>query len=159
MIRKALFFVLLLASISAADWQIVEDDWYGLTISDAKSGWLHITLEEEGNLYRSTSTQQLELSRGGVLIEIEVVNEFIETKDGKPVSVHTVQAAMGQVSESTWKFTDTEIEMTSVAGGAPVTNKMPLPKGDWMTPQVVDRYFKEQLIKGVSTISCPIRIL
>ena len=153
MIRKALFFVLIFASISAADWQIVEDDWYGLTISDAKSGWLHITLEEDGNLYRSTSTQQMELSRGGVLIEIEVVNEFIETKDGKPVSVHTVQAAMGQVSESTWKFTDTEIEMTSVAGGAPVTNKMPLPKGDWMTPQVVDRYFKEQLIKGVSTIA------
>ncbi len=153
MIRKALLFVLVLTSVSFADWQTIEDDWYGLTIADAKSGWLHITLEEDGSLYRSTSTQQLELSRGDTVIEIEVVNEFVETKGGKPVSVRTVQEAMGQVSESNWKFTDTEIEMTSVAGGAPITTKSPMPKGDWMTPRVVHRYFKEQLTKGASTIA------
>ena len=153
MIRKALLFVLLLTSISVADWQTIEDDWYGLTISEAKSGWLHITLEEDGDLLRSTSTQQLELSRGGIVIEIEVVNEFVETKKGKPISVHTMQEAMGQVSESTWKFMDTEIEMTSIAGGTPVTKKMPMPKGDWMTPQVVAQYIKEELAKGVSTIA------
>ena len=153
MIRKALFFVLIFVTASFANWQTIEEDWYGLTIAGAKSGWLHTTLEEHGDLYRSTATQQLELSRGGMVIEIEVINEFVETKDGKPISVRTVQEAMGQVSESIWKFTDTEIEITSIAGGTPITKKSPMPKGDWMTPQVVDRYFKEQLTKNVSTIA------
>jgi hypothetical protein len=152
MIRKALFFVLILTSISVADWQTIEDDWFGLTISDAKSGWLHVTLEEDGNFYRSTSTQKMELSRAGVVMEIEVVHEFIETKDGKPVSAHSFQEAMGQVGESTWKFTDTEIEITSVAGGVPITKKIPMPKGVWMTPRVVDRHLKEQFANEVSTI-------
>ena len=153
MIRKALFFVLIFVTASFANWQTIEEDWYGLTIAGAKSGWLHTTLEEHGDLYRSTATQQLELSRGGMVIEIEVINEFVETKDGKPISVRTVQEAMGQVSESIWKFTDTEIEITSIAGGTPITKKSPMPKGDWMTPRVVDRYFKEQLTKNVSTIA------
>ena len=153
MIRKAILFILVFTSLSFASWQTIEEDWYGLTISGAKSGWLHITLEEEGDLIRTTSIQQLELSRGGVVIEIEVINEFVETQNGKPVSIHTVQSAMGQVSESNWTFTDTEIEITSIAGGNPVTKKTPLPTGDWMTPRVVEKYFRSQLEKGATSVA------
>ena len=153
MIRKAILFILVFTFLSFASWQTIEEDWYGLTISGAKSGWLHITLEEEGDLIRTTSTQQLELSRGGTVIEIEVINEFVETQNGKPVSIHTVQSAMGQVSESNWTFTDTEIEITSIAGGNPVTKKTPLPTGDWMTPRVVEKYFRSQLEKGATSVA------
>lgn len=153
MIRKAILCLLVLTSVSFASWQTIEEDWYGLTISGAKSGWLHVTVEEDGDLIRTTSTQQLELSRGGAVIEIEVINEFVETKSGKPVSIHTVQSAMGQVSESNWTFTDTEIEMTSIAGGNPVTKITPLPTGDWMTPRVVEKYFRSQLEKGATSVA------
>jgi len=153
MIRKALLFVLILTTVAFADWETVEDHWYGLTIAGAKSGWMHSTIEQDGSLIRTTSTQQLAISRGGMVIEIEVSTEFVETTDGKPISVHTVQEAMGQVSESTWKFTGSDIEMTSVAGGVPVTKTVSAPKEKWLTPYAVDRYFKEQLKKGAAAIT------
>ena len=153
MIRKALLFVLVLTTFSFADWETIEDHWYGLTIAGAKSGWMHSTVQQDGSLIRTTSSQQLALSRGGMVIEIAVQTAFVETTDGKPVSVHTTQEAMGQVSESTWKFTATEIEMTSVAGGVPITKKLPLPTETWMTPRVVDNYFKEQMQKGAAAVT------
>ncbi|MDP7009687.1 MAG: transglutaminase-like domain-containing protein [Phycisphaerales bacterium] len=151
--HKAILFVLTLTVVSFADWQTIEDDWYGLTISGAKSGWLHATVEEDDDQFRTTSTQELQLSRGGMVIEVKVVSEFVETKDGSPVSVRTSQEAMGQTSESTWTFTDSEIEITSVAGGVPITKRVPVPEGNWMTPRTIDRYFKEQLKRGAAAVT------
>ena len=155
MIRKALLFVLVLTltTVAFGDWETVEDHWYGGTIAGAKSGWMHSTIEQDGSLIRTTSKQKLEISRGGTVIEIAVSTEFVETTDGKPISVHTLQEAMGQVSESTWKFIGSEIEITSVAGGVPVTKKVSAPKEKWLTPRAVDRYFKEQLKKGAAAIT------
>ena len=81
MIRKALLFVLILTTVAFADWETVEDHWYGLTIAGAKSGWMHSTIEQDGSLIRTTSTQQLEISRGGMVIEIEVSTEFVEERE------------------------------------------------------------------------------
>lgn len=154
MIRKLLLvFVFSISSIATADWKTIEDHWYGASIAGAKSGWVHATVEQEGDRFRSSSTQQISISRGGIVIELEVSSVFIETSDGKPVSVHSVQKAMGQESESTWNFTSNGIEMTSIAGAAPVTKKLPLPTVQWLTPRAVEKYFIEQLEKGATTVT------
>ena len=100
MIRKLLLiFVVSISSIATADWKTIEDHWYGASIAGAKSGWVHTTVEQEGDMIRSSTLQQLSISRGEIVIELEISSEFIETRGGEPVSVHTVQKAMGQVMQ------------------------------------------------------------
>ncbi|MBC8523338.1 transglutaminase family protein [PVC group bacterium] len=153
MIRKAILLILFLTSFSFAHWQTIEDDWYGMTITGAKSGWMHVTIEQDGELLRSTTLQKLSISRAGAVIDMVVKSEFVETTEGEPISVQTSQEVMGQISKSSWQFTNNEIEITSIAGASPITKKLPLPSGDWMTPLEVRRYFVEQLQKGAATVT------
>ena len=126
-------------------WETVSEDWYSLSIDGAKSGWSKLTVESNEDQFRSSMEQSMTLSRGGINIAIKVTTEFVETKDGKPVSVKTSQEAMGQVSVTTWMFKEKEIMTISEAGGAPITKVIPAPTKPWLTPQAVKRLFVEQM--------------
>ena len=83
MVRKLLLiFVVSISSIATADWKTIEDHWYGASIAGAKSGWVHTTVEQEGDMIRSSTLQQLSISRGEIDIELEISSEFIETRGG-----------------------------------------------------------------------------
>ena len=136
-----------------ADWQPQEENWYGVTIDGAKSGWAKEVIETDVNLIRTSKTQEMTLSRGGIVISIKTSTEFIETADGAPVSVKSTQEAMGQSSETTWVFKKDNIEMTSVAGGTPILKAIDLPESNWLTPQGVRRLFVSKLKDGVDEIT------
>ena len=93
------------------------------------------------------------LSRGGVEISISVSSVFLETEDGKPISVGSTQEAMGMVQETHWKFDDGMLEMTTQAGGEPIVKQVPLPKKPWLTPQAVKRMFKRKMKEGLTEIA------
>jgi len=152
------FFLVLsisIATFASADWTTQQEHWYGVTIDGAKSGWTHETVEvesESGNL-KSSNIQNMTLSRGGMEISISVTSTFIETADGKPLSVDTMQEAMGQSQTTSWVFSDTELKMTTAAGGEPIIKTIPLPEANWLTPQAVKRMFTEKMKEGVNTIT------
>jgi hypothetical protein len=136
-----------------ADWQTQEENWYGVTIDGDKSGWAKEVVAVEDDLIRTSKTQEMTLSRGGIVISIKIATEFIETSDGKPVSVKSTQEAMGQTSETTWVFKKDNIEMTSVAGGTPILKAIDLPDTNWLTPQGVRSLFVSKLKDGVDEIT------
>ena len=113
-LKISLAAAIIFGTATWADWQPQEENWYGVTIDGAKSGWVKEVIETDGNLIRTSKTQEMTLSRGGIVISIKMSTEFIETADGVPVSVKSTQEAMGQSSETTWVFKKDNIEMTSI---------------------------------------------
>ena len=136
-----------------ADWQSQEEHWYGVTIDGAKSGWMKEVIETDGDVIRTVKTQEMTLSRGGIVISINLTTEFIETTEGTPVSVRSTQEAMGQSSETTWRFKKDNIEMTSIAGGTPVLKAIELPDSNWLTPQGVRKLFVSKLKENVNKMT------
>ncbi|MBC8201273.1 MAG: transglutaminase domain-containing protein [Planctomycetes bacterium] len=153
--KLSFLLVTLVSSVSFADWTIQEENWYSVTIDGAKSGWAHELVEvdsETGNLQLS-KVQNMTLSRDGMEISISVTTTFLETADGKPISVESIQEAMGMVQETKWIFGDEQLEMTTAAGGNPIVKKVPLPKEAWLTPQAVKRIFKKKMAEGAGAIT------
>jgi len=138
-----------------ADWTIQEDNWYSITIDGVKSGWTHETIEVESdtNNVKTVKIQEMTLSRGGIEISISVTTTFIETADGKPITVQSTQETTGQIQELLWRFNDSSIEMTSVAGGEPIVKIIPMPEGHWLTPHTVRRMFEKKMKEGASAIT------
>ena len=151
-------FVVLAVVISSsvfADWTTQEECWYSVTIDGKKSGWAHevVAVESETGNLKSSKEQNMTLSRGGIEISITVTSIFIETADGKPISVDSTQEAMGQTQTTKWKFSETELEMTTAAGGEPIVKTVPLPTETWLTPQAVKRMFTKKMNEGIYAIT------
>jgi hypothetical protein len=155
LMHKFFFFLLFLSSTCFADWTTQEDIWYSVTIDGKKSGWAHELVEVDGETknVRSSKEQNMTLSRGGMEISITVSSSFLETADGKPISVQSLQEAMGMVQETTWVFGETTLEMTTAAGGEPIVKTVPLPKEAWLTPQSVKNMFNEKMASGATAIT------
>jgi hypothetical protein len=153
--KISLLLVTLVSSVSFAEWTIQEDVWYSVSIDGKKSGWAHelIEFDSETSNIRSGKIQNMTLSRGGMEISISVSSTFLETATGEPISVYSTQEAMGMVQETTWNFSEDEIEITKVAGGEPIVKKVPLPKENWLTPQEVKRMFNKKMKEGASEIT------
>jgi len=154
MIKRSALIILSISSALFADWTIQEDNWYSITIDGVKSGWTHETIEVESdtNNVKTVKIQEMTLSRGGIEISISVTTTFIETADGKPISVQSTQETP-QTQELLWKFNDSSIEMTSVAGGEPIVKIIPMPEGHWLTPHTVRRMFEKKMKEGASAIT------
>lgn len=152
---KIFFTLLLFSSACFADWTAQDDYWYSVTIDGVKSGWAHevVEVDSETKNVRSSKEQNMTLSRGGMEISITVSSSFLETADGKPLSVESFQEAMGMVQTTKWVFSDTSLEMTTEAGGTPIVKQVPLPKKSWLTPQAVNRMFKEEIASGATSIT------
>ena len=153
--KLLLLITTLISTATFADWSVQDDNWYSVMIDGAKAGWSHelIEVDSETNNIKSSKIQNMTLSRGGIEISISVSSTFIETSDGKPISVQSMQEAMGMVQETNWKFVDGQIKTTKAAGGAPIAKNVPLPKDKWLTPQSVKRMFKKKMAEGDEEIT------
>ncbi len=156
LIHKITLLVTLFCTATVlADWTTTEDNWYSVSIDGAKAGWAHeiVEVESETNTIKSTKVQNMTLSRGGMEISISVSSSFVESSDGKPISVNSKQEAMGTVQETNWEFGDEELKMTTAAGGVPIVKTVPLPKEKWLTPQSVKRMFIQKMAVGTNAIT------
>jgi hypothetical protein len=153
--HKLPLLLALVSTVCFADWSSLEDTWYSVTIDGKKSGWAHelVELDSETKNVRTSKEQNMTLSRGGMEISIAVSTSFLETAGGKPISIKSLQEAMGMVQETKWVFGETTLEMTKVAGGEPIVKTVPLPKEAWLTPQSVKKMFDEKMSSGSTVIT------
>ena len=64
------------SAVTFADWAVISEHWYGVTIDGAKSGWASKILEEDDQFYRTSETQNMTLSRAGIELEISQAFQF-----------------------------------------------------------------------------------
>jgi hypothetical protein len=134
-------------------WTTLEEHWYALELAGAHAGWMRIAVETDGRDLRTSTDQELSLSRGGVTARIALASAFIETRDAAPRSMRLRQE-MGQQPVSTvWTFTETGVREVQTQGGAEKVAEHPLPSAGWLTPRAVQAWWLEQREAGAAEIT------
>ncbi len=108
------------------------------------------TLEGENLITRSE--MKFALRRGEVEIKILVQTEFVETGDGKPISMKSRQVLASMPKEETYTFGEKDVTIVTSTMGKPITTTRPLPQGEWLTPAKAGRLTRELAKKGEKQI-------
>ncbi|MCZ6837546.1 MAG: transglutaminase-like domain-containing protein [Planctomycetota bacterium] len=142
----------LMAQDATDRWELQEDLWYELDLADAKTGWMHAQIFDDGKNFRTDVETKMKIARGPVQLEITMKSSFTETHDGVAVRMKYLQDMSTQVVETEWIFKDDKALMISSQGGRKKTKTFPMPEGDWLTPMALDRFIAAQIEAGKTSI-------
>ncbi len=141
----ALFCVL--TSCAFAD----TDRWYVVEMFGKRAGHMHASQKSDAGMITTASRVAFEMKRGDVAIAITMSGEFVETQDGKPVSMKSVQD-MGQMSVTTEvAFTEGGADITTTQAGN-TTKRTQTIEGTWLTPAAAERYVTQRFKSGAKEI-------
>lgn len=141
--------LLLLSSQARAE---DHDRWYVLRMQGQRAGWMHGSQKTEGDRITTTSQMQMKIRRGQQTVEIAIGTEFIETREGKPVSGKSTMTMASIPNTAEYVFRDGEVEVTSGTGAAKSRTVQPLPEGSWLTPAAAGEFLNKRLEAGAEEI-------
>lgn len=135
-----------------AVWKAIDEQWYIMEIGGARVGWTCSITETDGSRFRSIDRSQIQMSRGDVTVSIKSDSSFLETADGKPVSMEYTQETSAQVMHTVWEFQGDQVTAISTQGGREIKKTSPAPAGEWLAPAAADCYGKKQMKAGKGEI-------
>jgi hypothetical protein len=149
-----LLLALFAAGAAAEDAGQPSETWYSIEISGQPAGWAMESEELVGDEVVTESKMRLEVSRGAAVATIEVASRFVETRDGRAVSVRTSQKLGAAPLESTYEFRRDGVRVRHRQGsGEEREEVLALPEGEWLTPGAVRRRIRRELARGAEKIS------
>lgn len=119
--------------------------WYVVEMMDQKAGWMMTREVKTGETITTISDTQMEIKRGPLDLKVRMMSEFVETAEGKAISMKSVQELGSMPIEQSYVFKDDKIERTTKQQGKSTTTTIERPKGEWLTPGAADRYVKERM--------------
>ena len=146
----ALVLLTALANLShaAAD----DDRWYTVEMFGGRAGWMHVTQKTEGETITSETAIQFSLKRGAVSLDISMESRFVETADGKPVSMRSTQKFGAEPMVQDFTFKDEGVELVTTQNGQSRTSMLAKPEGTWLTPAAAERYVLQRFKSGAQEI-------
>lgn len=147
----ALLAVLITGSTAAhAD----EDHWYTLLMQNERAGWMHVSVRETDTQITTQSAMEFKVARAGTTIAIAMRTEFVETTEGKPLSMSSEMKLGNQPTEATYVWgEDGSITVTTRQGDFVSEEDMDPIFEDWMTPAAAGRHVEKQMEAGKSVIA------
>lgn len=138
----------------ASESTVTQDRWYTMELMGSKAGYTNVKVTEKGDLITTVSRVKLAIGRADSPIEVRIDTQFVETKEGKPVSMKK-RESMGQTPvETTYKFLEGgKIEVATKQAGKVKKETVAAPKEEWMTPAAADRYSRERMKAGDKEIT------
>ena len=145
---------LLMAPGRAAAGESGYEKWYVLSMNDQRAGHA-VERQTVGADGRITTAMELtfRLQRLGQEIKILVATQFIETAEGKPVSMSSTQDLSLAVRREVYRFTDNGIVQESGEGERITLKDLPLPEGEWLTPAKAREYVEARIAEGAQEIT------
>ena len=128
------------------------DQWYALMLMGKKSGFIHSTTIQVGDVITSGSNLVIAMKREALKIEIGIDSTFTETADGKPISMKSVRRLSTIPTTETVEFGPAEMTITTDQGGAKTVTRRPMPKEPFLPPAAAERYMADEQRKGNKTI-------
>jgi len=146
----ALFVLVSLASGALAD----SDRWYILKMMGQACGDMHSVIKTEDGKVTTSSKTTISIGRGDAVAKITMESLFVETVDGTPVMMKSVQNTGGKPITSTYTFQqDGSIELVTEQNGKPITKQLPKPEGVWLTPNAADQFVRQRMKSGAKEIT------
>lgn len=159
-LRSILLACLMLVPLARPAWAAPEpastlapardERWFVMLMQGKKAGHaVNTQVTDQGRITTSTS-MTLEIKRQNLKMSVSIVSEAVELADGTPVSLKSEQrlGAMPMTTTYTWKGPQVEVK---IGEGRPELR--PAPPGDWMMPARMERYVRERLAAGDTTIT------
>ncbi|MHC4381925.1 MAG: transglutaminase-like domain-containing protein [Planctomycetota bacterium] len=143
----------MLAAHATADWKQVDERWYIVELAGAQAGTMVERVHSDGERYRMENEVKLSISRGAVSTDIEMRSSYLETLDGRPLTIRYVQEMASQSVDTEWRFEGDQVIQTTRQAGRELVKEHPLPAGRWLTPMAVHRYWLERREAGADQIT------
>lgn len=119
--------------------------WYVVEMMGQKSGWMMSREERTKERITTTSDTRLLIKRGALEMKVRMASEFVETVEGKAISMKSVQELGSVPIEQEYVFKEDGLERRTRQGGKTTTAMLEKPKGEWMTPGAAERYIQERM--------------
>lgn len=129
------------------------DQWYVLELGGKRAGWMHAHQHTEEGRITTASEMSFELKRGPTPLQIAMEQAWVETKEGKMVSLMSVQKLAGTAVTQKYAFGGEQIEVTTTQDGRVTTSTIDRPAGEWMAPAEAARQFASALEEGKTEIT------
>jgi len=123
--------VLASRAIARAD----EEQWYKVELSGQHAGWMRATERVMPDRVATASQLRIEVRRGQVELTIGLDTEFVETPEGRPLSMRLVRRFGNVPMSQEYVFEEDGVRVTSAQGGDVTTTVDPPPEGEWLTPR------------------------
>ena len=97
----------------------VNERFYLVEMMGGRAGWMHAkeTTAPDGSI-TTDSVVAFSLKRGPVSIDVRIESQFVETADGKPVSMRSFQQMAKIPMETTYQFTPEGVRVRTMQGAA-----------------------------------------
>lgn len=131
------------------------DLWYTVMMAGKPSGYSHqsSTRKDNGNIYQESQTQ-ITIARQAIRLTVRIDSTFEETADGKAISGSMTQSMGAMKVKQTFIYNqDGSITLNSEQNGQKISQQIPKPAQDWLTPTQSQKFVQEQLAKGEKSIS------
>ncbi len=145
-VRIAVIWALVLACTALR--ALAGDDyerWYAVELGKSRAGWMVQSQKTEGDLITTASRMEFSLSRDQTGAKITMEGSFVETKDGKPVSMSTKMKLGASPTIMKATFGEKEIEVAITQAGRTETSKKPVPEGTWLPPAAAADYVLQRM--------------
>jgi transglutaminase-like putative cysteine protease len=140
------------AGLSREGWTKVEEQWFEMSLAGAPCGYMQLLVEKDGDRIRTTTNSVMRLARDATAVAVETSTEFVETEKGEPVSARSKQGMGGPAIVTNVSF-ERDGDGWAATVKTPVKTSRERFKGDWLTPQAVERFVKERIDAGAKEIT------
>lgn len=151
--RRLAAAILLYVLAPLAAFAQTADRWYVVEMMGGKAGWMHTFDLETDTTVTTTSKTHFSLARGGAGLSITIESEFVEGRDGKPISMKAVQKLGKNEIISEYTFTPEGIRLKSTQEGETTERTLPNPEGTWLAPAAAERYVQQRFKSGAKEIT------
>ncbi len=127
--------------------------WYTLDMFGGRSGYMHAVQTTASETITSDSTVVMAVKRGALQMDITMKSSFVETLDGKPISMRSEQTLAGPPVVRQYTFGPEGITLVTSQGGRDSTTTLPNPEGSWLTPAAAERMLKQRLKSGAQEVT------
>lgn len=143
----------LVVSLSTAARAFDLDRWFIVELEGSRAGWMHEKVHESDGLIHSSTRFHLGMRRGDTQIEITLAGGFVETPDGKPISMWSRQEMGSDPVETVVRWLDDgSIEVDTTQGRRTTSTTRPAPDGQWLTPEAARGFVARRLASGAERI-------
>ncbi|MEM9064264.1 MAG: transglutaminase-like domain-containing protein [Planctomycetota bacterium] len=122
--------------------------WYTATLAGQPAGWMRSETTEAGGLITVVSETELSVRRGPLEITIRMESESVETVDGEPVRMRSVQKLATAETVTEYTFGEDEIDVTASVAGQTSESTAPLPEPGWLMPAAAGRAIEAAIRAG-----------
>lgn len=112
-----------------------EESWYRIEMDDSPVGWMSERRSRDEEVITTATEMSLGLNRAGTEVRVAIAGRFVESAAGEPRAFTLRRNLGGTEMVTRYSFAGSEVRATTVQGGREVVEVLPLPAGDWLTPE------------------------